>query len=251
MRYLLLILLMVFLTVSCKKETDQLMPNAKEIIEKSIEVSGGTLIANSDISFKFRDLFYEAKRQNGLFELSRSRIKDDSVVVDMLTNSKFERFVNDSLVDLSDEDIKKFNSSVNSVHYFSVLPFGLTDKAVNHKYLDSTEIKGEKYYIIEITFNQEGGGEDYSDVFLYWINKNNFKVEYLAYQYFTEGGGLRFREALNERYVNGVRFVDYNNYKPETKLVKLTELEALFTSGNLEMLSKIELEDIKVQLINN
>ncbi|TPV32323.1 deoxyribose-phosphate aldolase [Paucihalobacter ruber] len=245
MRYLLLILLIGFLTVSCKNESDQSMPNAKEIIERSIEVSGGEVIANSEISFKFRELFYKAKRQNGLFEFSRRSIKDDSVIVDVLTNSKFERFVNDSLVDLSDEDIKKFTSSVNSVHYFSVLPFGLTDKAVNHKYLDSSEIKGEKYHVIEITFNKEGGGEDFNDVFLYWINKNNFKVEYLAYQYFTEGGGLRFREASNERYVNGVRFVDYNNYKPETKLVKLTELEALFTSGNLELLSNIELEDIE------
>lgn len=242
---------MGFLTVSCKNNSHQSMPNAKETIEKSIKVSGGALIANSEISFKFRDLFYKAKRQNGLFEFSRRSIKDDSVIVDVLTNSKFERFVNDSLVDLSDKDIKKFTSSVNSVHYFSVLPFGLTDKAVNHKYVDSTEIKGEKYHVIEITFNQEGGGEDFNDVFLYWINKNNFKVEYLAYLYFTEGGGLRFREAYNERYVNGVRFADYNNYKPDTKLVKLTELEALFTSGNLELLSTIELEDIEVGSINN
>lgn len=251
MRYLLLILLLGFLIVSCENKSDQSLLNAKEIIGKSIEVSGGTMIANSEISFKFRDLFYKAKRQNGLFEFSRRSIKDDSVIVDVLTNSKFERFVNDSLVDLSDKDIKKFTSSVNSVHYFSVLPFGLTDKAVNHKYVDSTEIKGEKYHVIEITFNQEGGGEDFNDVFLYWINKNNFKVEYLAYLYFTEGGGLRFREAYNERYVNGVRFVDYNNYKPDTKLVKLTELEALFTSGNLELLSTIELEDIEVGSINN
>lgn len=242
---------MGFLTVSCKNKSDQSTPNAKEIIEKSIEVAGGEVIANSEITFKFRDLFYKAKRQNGLFEFSRRSIKDDSVIVDVLTNSKFERFVNDSLIDLSDEDVQKYTSSVNSVHYFSVLPFGLTDKAVNHKYVDSTEIKGEKYHVIEITFNQEGGGEDFNDVFLYWINKNNFKVEYLAYLYFTEGGGLRFREAYNERYVNGVRFVDYNNYKPETKLVKLTELEALFSTGNLELLSKIELEDVKVQSINN
>jgi hypothetical protein len=251
MRNLFIGLSLVLLITSCKNKGEVSLPDATKIIEKSIEVAGGEVIANSEITFKFRDLFYEAKRQNGLFEFSRRSIKNDSVIVDVLTNAKFERFVNDSLVDLSDEDIKKFSSSVNSVHYFSVLPYGLTDKAVNHKYLDSTEIAGEPYHIIEVTFDQEGGGEDFNDVFLYWIHKNTFKIKYLAYQYFTEDGGLRFREAYNERYVNGARFVDYNNFKPETKLVKLTELEALFTSGNLELLSTIELEDIEVRLINN
>jgi len=251
MRYLFIGLSLVLLITSCKNKVEVSLPDATKIIKKSIEVSGGDVIANSEITFKFRDLFYNAKRQNGLFELSRTHVKEDSVITDFLTNSKFERFVNDSLTDLSDEDKQKFTSSVNSVHYFSVLPFGLTDKAVNHKYLDSTEIAGKPYHIIEVTFDQEGGGEDFNDVFLYWINKNTFEVDFLAYQYFTEGGGLRFREAFNERYVNGVRFVDYNNFKPETKLVKLTELEALFTSGNLELLSTIELEDIEIKLINN
>lgn len=251
MRNLFIGLSLVLLITSCKNKGEVSLPDATKIIEKSIEVSGGSLISNSEIKFKFRDLFYKANRHNGLFELERQRINNDSIIVDVLTNRNFERYVNDSLIDLSDEDKQKFSSSVNSVHYFSVLPYGLTDKAVNHKYLDSTEIAGEPYHIIEVTFNREGGGEDFKDVFLYWIHKNNFKVNYLAYQYFTEGGGLRFREAYNERFVNGVRFVDYNNFKPETKLVKLTELEALFTSGNLELLSTIELEDIEFRLINN
>lgn len=251
MRNLFIGLLLVLLIASCKNKVEVSLPDATKIIEKSIEVSGGSVIANSEITFKFRDLFYKAKRRNGFFELSRTHVKDDSVITDILTNSKFERYVNDSLINLSNDDKQKFSSSVNSVHYFSVLPYGLTNKAVNHKYLNSTEIAGEPYHIIEVTFNQEGGGEDFKDVFLYWIHKNNFRVNYLAYQYFTEGGGLRFREAFNERYINGVRFVDYNNFKPETKLVKLTELEALFTSGNLELISTIDLEDVEVQLINN
>ena len=251
MKYLFVGLFLALFITSCKNKEAVSLPDATKIIKKSIEVSGGEVIANSDISFKFRNLFYKAKRLNGLFELTRQRIENDSTILDVLTNSSFKRMVNDSLVNLSDEDQQKYRSSVNSVHYFSVLPYGLTDNAVNHKYLDSTEIAGEPYHIIEVTFDQEGGGEDFNDVFLYWIHKNTYEVNYIAYQYFTEGGGLRFREAYNERNVNGVRFVDYNNYKPETKLVKLTELEALFTSGNLELLSKIELEDVKVQSINN
>lgn len=240
-----------FILMTCAKKSEKQVLNAKSIIQKSIDVSGGDLISNSEISFKFRDLYYNAKRSRGVFELRRTIKTKDSVIEDVLKNTGFQRFVNDSLVYLSEEDIIKYSNSVNSVHYFSVLPFGLTDAAVHHTYLDSTIINNQFYHIIEITFDEQGGGEDFEDVFLYWINAETLKVDYLAYKYFTDGGGLRFREAFNERYVNGLRFVDYNNYKPETKLVNITELEALFKTGNLEMLSTIKLENIEIELIDN
>ena len=49
---------------------------------------------------------------------------------------------------------------------------------------------------------------------MYWFNKETFKPDYLAYDFHTDGGGVRFRKAYNERYVDGIRFVDYENYKP-------------------------------------
>ena len=52
--------------------------------------------------------------------------------------------------------------------------------------------------------------------------------------------GLRFREAFNERYVNGLRFVDYNNYKPKSLDIPLTQLDELFQNEQLTLLSKIE-----------
>lgn len=251
MRKILGVFFIVAMLFGCNKKQKSIAPDASEIIKSAIELAGGNLVANAEIEFDFRNIHYKAVRNNGSFELSRSIERNDSVIYDALNNIGFKRFVNSSLIDLTEEDIAKYKSSVNSVHYFSVLPFGLDEMAVNKRYIDSTNINGKPYYIIEVTFNEDGGGEDFEDVFLYWIHAKTFKIEYLAYKYFTEGGGLRFREAYNERFVNGIRFIDYKNYKPETKLVTLKELQNLFESDNLELLSTIDLENVKVTLINN
>ena len=98
-----------------------------------------------------------------------------------------------------------------------------------------------------MTFNEKGGGEDFEDVFIYWINTDNFKADYIAYSYAEDDGlGLRFREAYNERFVNGIRFVDYNNYKPKDDEVQLVNLDNLFQKNELELLSVVKLKNITV-----
>ena len=118
--------------------------------------------------------------------------------------------------------------------------------------LAEEKIKEKTYYKIQVTFNQEGGGEDYEDVFVYWFNKQSFKADYLAYSYSEEDGvGMRFREAYNERYVSDLRFVDYNNYKAEDATIQLNDLGKAFENKQLKLLSKIELKNVKVVLIDN
>jgi len=43
-------------------------------------------------------------------------------------------------------------------------------------------------------------------------------------------------------------FVDYENYKPIDKGVELLELDKLFEQNKLELLSKIELKNVEVNL---
>ena len=80
---------------------------------------------------------------------------------------------------------------------------------------------------------------------MYWFNKQSFTVDYLAYEFHVDGGGIRLREAINPRMVNGIRFVDYKNYKPKEK-VAISSIEALFKADKLELLSEIVLTDIEV-----
>lgn len=247
-----LVLLISVMAFSCKNETNPKALTANVIVDKAIEVAGGDVFDNSKIAFVFRDKSYRAHRSNGKFELSRSFITEGNSFSDFISNNGFKRIVNDLPVKIPDSIAVKYTASINSVHYFSVLPYGLNDKAVNKTLLGEEQIKGKTYYKIKVTFNEEGGGEDFEDVFIYWINKESFKVDYLAYSYNEDDDvGMRFRQAYNERFINKLRFVDYNNFKTKDNSVSLLNLGKAFEKNQLKLLSKIELENIDVILIDN
>ena len=249
------ILLVLFSCFNCKNKSSNSEVkslSAEEIIDKSIALSGGDSFNNSIITFDFRAINYKALRLKGKFELSRFQIIESDSISDIITNNGFERRINRTIVKVKDSLAKSYESSVNSVHYFSILPHGLDDKAVNKRLIGEEKIKNKDYFKIEVTFNQEGGGEDFEDVFIYWINKDTYKPDYLAYSYNEDDRkGTRFREAYNERYIKGIRFVDYNNYKSEDLSIKLIDLGKAFDNKSLTLLSKIELENVMVDLINN
>ena len=229
---------------SCKPLENNL--SAQEIIDASIRVSGVDKIGNATLSFNFRDTFYVASRNNGRFELNRFFIKNNDTINDVLSNSGFKRIKNSKPLQIPDAMAIKFSESVNSVHYFSILPYGLNDKAVQKKLLGETKIRGDNYYKIQITFSKENGGVDFDDIFIYWIRKGDFKIGYIAYLFHTNGGGMRFREVRKEHIIAGISFVDYDNYKPKNSNIKLENLDKIFEKGELEKISEINLKDIKI-----
>lgn len=244
MRIIYILFILVTLT-SCKKEIPL---TAQDIVDKTIEVSGGEKYLNAEIDFDFRDKHYRSVREGGKFQYERQFQDSIGIIKDVLNNDGFQRFVNDTLTKIPDSMAVKYTSSVNSVHYFALLPYGLNDAAVNKSSLGEVSIKDKLYHKIKVTFSQEGGGEDYEDVFIYWIEAETFKADYIAYSYIEDDGvGIRFREAYNERFINGLRFVDYNNYKSEDITMDLLGLDKAFESGSLKLLSKIELENIEVK----
>jgi len=244
MRIIYILFILVTLT-SCKKEIPL---SAQDIVDKTIEVSGGDKYLNAEIDFDFRDKHYRSVREGGKFQYERQFQDSIGIIKDVLNNDGFQRFVNDTLTKIPDSMAVKYTSSVNSVHYFALLPYGLNDAAVNKSSLGEVSIKDKLYHKIKVTFSQEGGGEDYEDVFIYWIEAETFKADYIAYSYIEDDGvGIRFREAYNERFINGLRFVDYNNYKSEDATMDLLGLDKAFESGSLKLLSKIELENIEVK----
>lgn len=239
-----LLIACTLLLFSCKEKPQNL--DADSIIKQAINRVGGATIDTATITFKFRDSYYRARRDNGLYRLERSTDAAFKDTVDLLSNSDFKRFINEKEVMVADTLITSLSGSVNSVHYFSVLPYGLDAEAVNAKKTGEATINGKSYYEIHVTFDQEGGGEDFEDEYMYWISTEDFTVDYLAYNYHVNEGGTRFREAYNVRDINGVRVVDYRNFKPKKQFPPLEDLDSLFTSGALDLLSKIELEDVTI-----
>ena len=246
MKKLLFILSIASIIVSCKRDVQ---PNAQDIIDQAIAVAGGERYGNSTIEFDFRNRHYKAIRDNGIFQLEREFMDSLDVIKDIYNNTEYKRLVNDVSVEIADTMAVKYTNSVNSVHYFIVLPYGLNDTAVVKTYIDEVSINKKTYHKIKVIFNQDGGGKDYEDVFVYWINTDDYKLDYLAYLTYNRDRSidLRFREAHNERYVNGIRFVDYNNYKPESMDVDLLNLDTMFENNELKLLSKIENKNITVK----
>ncbi|GGW81566.1 DUF6503 family protein [Salegentibacter mishustinae] len=240
-------LLIIALTYACntKQET------AQQIIDKAIAKAGGERYKNAEISFDFRKGIYKSERRGGDFKLER--IMTDSTGTqyrDVVDNNGFTRFSKDTVVKLSDSMETVYANSVNSVHYFVQLPFGLNDDAVNKKLIGKDTINNKEYYEIKITFDVEGGGEDHEDVYMYWVNTQNYHVDYLAYSFEVNEGGLRFRKAYNPRTIEGIRFVDYENYKTDDLSTPLSELDDLYEARQLELLSKIENKNIEVKLLD-
>jgi hypothetical protein len=238
------VIIFIFIAIGCRNRNSDTI-DVQDIIDKSIEVSGGNLYASCNISFTLRDVRYELENNTGRKILKRIINNDSTTILDILKQNGFERTINGNPVIVADSMAVKYSNSINSVHYFAYLPYGLNDPAVNKKLLGETQLGDRQYYKVEVTFDEEGGGEDFDDIYIYWFNKETFKPDYLAYEFNIDGGGTRFREAFNERIINGIRFVDYNNYKA-SKNISVYELEALFKTKELELLSTIRLEDIEV-----
>lgn len=237
--------LIIFCTLlSCNSSGKKL--SAQDIIDKAITAHCIGNCEKSTITFKFRDINYKSIKNGGSYQYER--VFTDSIykVRDVLSNTGFKRYINNTLAKVPDTMATKYANSVNSVHYFAQLPYGLNAEAAKKELLGEDTIKGKTYYEIGVTFKEEGGGADYQDKFVYWIGKADFALGYLAYSYAENGGGIRFREAYNKRVINNMTFLDYNNYKPENLNVALSDLDTLFEAGKLELVSKIETKDVEV-----
>ncbi|SKB61807.1 hypothetical protein SAMN05660903_01719 [Salegentibacter salinarum] len=236
--------LIIAVTFACNSDKE----NAQQIIDKAIEKAGGDNYKNAEISFDFRKGSYKSEREGGKFHLER--VLADSTGTqyrDVVTNEGFTRYYKDTVVQLSDSMKNVYANSVNSVHYFVQLPFGLNDDAVNKELIGKDTIHDKEYYEVKVTFNVEGGGADHEDVYMYWIDTQNYNVDYLAYSFEVNDGGLRFRKAYNPRTIEGIRFVDYENYKTDDLDTPLTQLDDLYEARQLELLSKIENKNIEVK----
>ena len=232
--------------VSCKKSQETL--TADTIIKKAIQRHGGENYNNMEVKFDFRNRHFRAVIAQGNYVYERTFKSKDGNVTDVWSNNKFKRMIDDKEIGLALENRRTYQRATNSVIYFALLPFNLDDPIVNRQLMKDVEIKGEPYHKVEITFGENGGGEDFENVYIYWIHKEQFTIDYFAYGFYVNGGGVRFREAYNSREVEGIRFQDYKNYTIR-KDFPVQELDYAYEIGQLELVSDIKLENIEVKKI--
>ena len=232
---------------SCGHQESEL--TADQVIEKAVQKHGGSNYDNMEVQFDFRNRHYRAKVSDGEYVYERTFKSDNGWVTDVWSNKKFKRMIDEKEIQLNREDLRTYRSSTNSVIYFALLPFNLNDPVVNRQLMRSVDIKGQPYYKVEITYGERGGEkEDFENAYVYWIHKENFTMDYLAYSFNINGGGVRFREAYNQREVEGILFQDYRNYTID-KDFPAQELDYAFVTEQLQLVSDIKLENIKVDLV--
>ena len=253
MKRTIVLISIVFALVSCKKtsnpailisnaESQKKETKASTIINEAITAHGGELYNQAAYSFIFRNHKYRFINNKDQFSYSVNyNGKNDTL--DIMTNETFERRINGTKVVLSSKEENKYRNKLNSVIYFATLPYKLKDSSVNTKFIETRTIKDLYYDVIEVTFNQEGGGEDYDDEFYYWINQETKKIDYLAYNYRVNNGGVRFRSAYNKRVIGGITFQDYINWKASVG-TPLKELPSLYEQNKLTELSRIVTERV-------
>lgn len=250
--YILLFSVVLFSCNSEQKKPETKVPKIVEVVELSksqkilneaIEAHGGDLYNTANYSFVFRKNTFTFKNDGTNYEYTKKYAKGDSTIYDVLNNGAFSRTINGVEVTLTEKELASGTGSINSVIYFATLPYKLNDGAVNNKFVEKITIKGQEYDVLEITFDQAGGGDDHDDQYYYWVNKNTKKIDYLAYNYSVNEGGVRFRSAYNTSVVDGITFQDYVNYKAAVG-TPLKDLPALFEAEELKELSRIETENI-------
>ncbi len=231
--------------MSCGKEA----PPVADLIDQTVAAHGGDHYQQTRVSFRLRDKFYNARISGSSFSYARSfnDPADGSAISDILTPQGMVRYRNVKQIRVADSMAVKYSESINSVIYFALLPKPLKDPAVQASYLDEREIDGKPYHAIQVTFAEEGGGTDFEDVYVYWINQETNRIDYLAYSFKVNGGGLRFRKAYNRQEVGGITFQDYVNYKADPNEWEVQNLDEAFEDDKLEELSRIQLTEIQVK----
>lgn len=243
MQKLFLIVLVGVVMSACSYEAEE----AQKVVDAAIKAHGQHQLSGTQISFVFRDKSYTVSRTDSGYQYTRMFIDSLEFVEDVLVNSTdFVRMINGDTIELADSMVSKYSNSVNSVLYFIQLPYLLNDMAVVKSYEGTQQIDGNTYDIIKVQFRSDGGGKDYDDEYRYWFNQKNHLLDYLAYNYVTEGGGVRFREAYNRLERNGIMFQDYINYEVPLG-TPLSKIPSLYQAGKLKVLSKIVNEKIVVQ----
>lgn len=234
-------LMLIFMGCSNKKQGDE---KALQIIDQCIEAHGGKNYLDMNVSFDFRQFKVHLEQNGGFFLYERTtRDSLDNEVHDILTNDFFTREINGKKADLPQKEKDKYKEGLNAIAYFVLLPYKLSEPAVNLKYLGPTTIENKEYDKIGVSFNTTGGGKDHQDEFCYWINDSTHTLDYLAYS----SGGPRFRKATKREKVDGIIFQDYENFEVPDSTLATYNYDKAFIAGKVKLLSKIEQQNYTSQ----
>lgn len=132
--------------------------------------------------------------------------------------------------------------------YFCFLPFRLNDPSVYKQDLGLVDWDGRRLHKVKVTF-EVGTSTDAGDRYMYWFDPETARLEYLAYSYDDNGGGIRFRRAIRHRRVGGLLFFDQENYGIDGPGLSVDAIDAAYVRDAMRHVSTVRLEDIQVRAL--
>lgn len=228
-------------------------PAAQALVTATLATHGSHALDRAELAFAFRGTPFTVRRHEGRFRYARTLTDSlGRTVEEVVDNDGVHRFVDGAEVPLDPAAARRVETAVNSVAYFALLPLPLRDPAVQPRALGPDTIRGEPYERLEVTFDEDGGGRDYEDRYLYWLHADRHTVDYLAYTYelgANETGpnatGSRFREVIGVHEISGVRLQDYRNLTADVGDA-LERYPTLYEADSLRVVSEVVLDSVRV-----
>ncbi len=247
---------LILVLAACARPAPQGDPEALALLDRARAHHGSALLDRAEVSFQFRGTPFVLRRDGGRFRYARTTTDSlGRTVEDVVDNDGTHRFVDGAPVPLDSAEAARTETAVNSVAYFALLPAPLADPAVRARRLTPERVGGRDYDRVEVTFAQDGGGQDHQDRYVYWLRQSDGEVGHYAYTYDVTPGdtaraatGTRFRVPLGSRRVGGVLFQDWRNLSADS-LERLEAFGDVYDRGLAFDVSEVVLDSVRVRAI--
>ena len=231
---------------------------ALALLDRARVHHGSALLDRAEITFSFRGTPFVLRRDGDQFRYARTLTDSlGQTVEEVVDNAGTHRYVDSVEVPLDEAESGRVHTAVNSVAYFALLPAPLADPAVRVRMLSPDRVGDEDYDRVEVTFAQEGGGEDWEDRYVYWLRQLDGQIGHYAYTYEVSAGdtartdtGTRFRVPLRTYERDGVLFQDWQNLSADSIRAPGPDLDAFgtaFDTGRTFEVSEVILDSVRVR----
>ena len=230
-------------------ETPELVERL-DVVDRAIALHGGGVYRRSETRLetcsKSGCSQVVAKADGSRFDYTVSGKSQGAQLTVRATNDTVEVHRDGQAVVIAAHEEQSFRDWTMSRVYFCFLPYRLNDPGVFKQDLGLVTWEGRRLHKVKVTF-EAGSSTDASDEYVYWLDPQTARVEYFAYSYDNNGGGLRFRRAINHRRVGGILFFDQENLGVDGPGLSVDAIDATYVRDKLRHVSTVRCEAITVQ----
>lgn len=251
-----LTLVAVFALAACDSPAPGARGDAEALaaLDRARQAHGSDRLDDAEVTFSFRGTPFVLRREDGRFRYARTLIDEQGrTVEEVVDNEGAHRFVDGEEAPLTPDGAGRLATAVNSVAYFALLPAPLDDPAVRARTLSPDTVAGDVLDRVEVTFAQEGGGADWEDRYVYWLRRDDGRIDRYAYTYRPTPGdtsrsetGTRFRVPLSATESGGVLFQDWINLTADS-VGTLERFAAAHEAGETFEVSRVVLDSVRVR----